>query len=183
MVCLRYQWDLGDARVVAQVDATYMDDHYFQLKELPCWQGKSAYTLSNARLSYASADESWRVELFVNNLTDEEYRTMAFDLAGEPSVGGFWPGGKLFMVYHVGGVCPSITVGLSSVCFPRRKAGFLNEYKKRCRKIKNATATHSHNFAREVVDKFAAESKADKTAIVWVDDKGQEENGQLFKAQ
>jgi len=85
---LRYQWDLGDARVVAQLDATYMDDHYFQLKNSPVGK-ESAYTLSNARLSYASADESWRVELFVNNLTDEEYRTMAFDLAGEPSVGGF----------------------------------------------------------------------------------------------
>ncbi|WP_353405699.1 AMP-binding protein [Pseudoteredinibacter isoporae] len=46
-------------------------------------------------------------------------------------------------------------------------------------KDQNATATH-YNFAREVVDKFAAE-QADKTAIVWVDDKGQEETVSFSK--
>lgn len=85
---VRYEWPAFDGAIAAQIDATYMGDHYFQLKNSPVGK-EDAYVLSNARLTYTSPDQSWRVEAFVNNLSDEEYRTMAFDLAGEPSVGGF----------------------------------------------------------------------------------------------
>lgn len=85
---IRYEWPAFDGSVAAQIDATYMGEHFFQLKNSPVAK-EDAYILSNARISYTSPDQSWRVDAFVNNLTDEEYRTMAFDLAGEPSVGGF----------------------------------------------------------------------------------------------
>jgi len=85
---IRYEWQQMGGRMAVQLDATYMDEHYFQLKNSPVAK-EDAYVLSNARISYTSEDESWRVDAFVNNLTDEEYRTMAFDLAGEPAVGGF----------------------------------------------------------------------------------------------
>lgn len=85
---IRYEWPVAAGKVAMQLDATYMDDHHFQLKNSPVGK-EDAYVLSNARVSYTSEDESWRVEAFVNNLTDEEYRTMAFDLSGEPAVGGF----------------------------------------------------------------------------------------------
>lgn len=85
---IRYEWPAFDGSVAAQLDATYMGEHYFQLKNSPVAK-EDAYILSNARVSYTSPDQSWRVDAFVNNLTDEEYRTMAFDLAGEPAVGGF----------------------------------------------------------------------------------------------
>jgi iron complex outermembrane receptor protein len=84
----RYEWGVGDGMVAAQYDFTYMGEHYFQLKNSPVGREED-YTLSNLRLTYTTADESWSVAGFVNNLTDEEYRLMVFDLAGDPSVGGF----------------------------------------------------------------------------------------------
>ncbi|NIB40175.1 TonB-dependent receptor [Pseudomaricurvus alkylphenolicus] len=85
---VRYEWPVGAGMVAVQADFTYMDDHYFQLKNSPVG-AEDAYTLSNARVSYTSEDDTWVVAAFVNNLTDEEYRTMVFDLAGTPAEGGF----------------------------------------------------------------------------------------------
>jgi len=85
---LRYEWSALEGTLAVQADFTYMDDHFFQIKNSPVG-AEDAYTLSNARVSYTSADDSWGVAAFVNNVTDEEYRQMAFDLAGTAAQGGF----------------------------------------------------------------------------------------------
>lgn len=85
---VRYEWPVFDGMVAVQADFTYMDDHYFQLKNSPVG-AEDAYTITNARVSYTSANETWVLAGFVNNLTDKEYRSMVFDLAGTPAAGGF----------------------------------------------------------------------------------------------
>ncbi len=85
---IRYEWNIGRGSLAAQYDFNYMDDHFFQLKNSPVGE-EDAYTLSNVRLTYATDDGNWRASAFVNNVTDEEYRLMVFDLAGSPAQGGF----------------------------------------------------------------------------------------------
>ena len=85
---IRYQWDMMGGSMAAQYDFNYMDDHFFQLKNSPVGT-QDAYVVSNVRLSWTSASQAWLVAAYVNNVTDEEYGRMAFDLAGPPSGGGF----------------------------------------------------------------------------------------------
>lgn len=85
---IRYAWDFAGGSLSAQYDFNYMDDHFFQLKNSPVGSQES-YVVSNVRLTYTTADEAWSVTGFVNNVTDEEYKRMVFDLAGTPAQGGF----------------------------------------------------------------------------------------------
>lgn len=85
---VRYEWPALAGTLAVQADFTYMDDHYFQLKNSPVGL-EDAYTITNARVSYTSADDTWVLAGFVNNLSDREYRSMVFDLAGTPAEGGF----------------------------------------------------------------------------------------------
>ncbi len=70
-----------------------MDDHFFQLKNSPVGQ-QDAYVISNVRVGYTTGN--WNVTAFVNNLTDEEYSQMVFDLAGTPAGGGFGMAEKFY---------------------------------------------------------------------------------------
>jgi iron complex outermembrane receptor protein len=85
---VRYEWDFMDGFMAVQLDATYLSEHYFQLKNAPVGL-QNGYILSNARVSYTNAEDSWTVAVFVNNLADKEYRTMALDLSGTPAQAGF----------------------------------------------------------------------------------------------
>jgi len=85
---VRYEWEAMEGYVAAQFDTTFLSSHYFQLKNSPVGR-QSSYALSNARLSYTNAKDTWTISAFVNNLTDKEYRTMAFDLSGTPAQAGF----------------------------------------------------------------------------------------------
>lgn len=85
---VRYEWAAFNGMVAGQLDFNYMDEHYFQLKNSPVGK-EDAYTVFNARVSWESEKGDWGLAAFVNNLTDEEYRTMVFDLAGTPAEGGF----------------------------------------------------------------------------------------------
>lgn len=84
----RYEWEALNGLVAVQYDATFLSDHFFQLKNAPVGH-QSSYVVSNARVSYTDADDTWTVAAFVNNVTDKEYRTMALDLSGTPAQAGF----------------------------------------------------------------------------------------------
>ena len=58
----------------------YRDDVKFALTDAETVQ-QDAYTLYNASITYTSADETWQVSAYVDNLTDEEYVVQAFDLS------------------------------------------------------------------------------------------------------
>ncbi|MBI57208.1 MAG: hypothetical protein CMN83_02060 [Spongiibacter sp.] len=80
-VISRYQWAAPwGGMLVAQADVSWFDDQYFDSFNSPSHY-EDSYTLVNANLSWLSDDEKWRVMMFGENITDEEYRTFSFDLA------------------------------------------------------------------------------------------------------
>jgi len=75
---LRYSWDALGGTIAIQSDYTWKDDHKFNLAVTPVIE-EDSYGLLNALVSYTSASESWYLSIFAKNLTDEEYRSYAFD--------------------------------------------------------------------------------------------------------
>ncbi|MCP5183672.1 MAG: TonB-dependent receptor [Pseudomonadales bacterium] len=83
---VRYEFSVGAGRMALQYDTMYRSKHYFALTKAPTVT-ENGYTVSNAAVSYTSADEHWVATAFVQNLTDEEYLVQTFDLSG-PDVFG-----------------------------------------------------------------------------------------------
>lgn len=75
--------DLGNLDISS--DLSYRSKTYLEVNSSEIL-AQSAYTLWNAALSFESSDEAWRVSFAVKNITDEEYRTHAFDLSAFPGV-------------------------------------------------------------------------------------------------
>ena len=65
--------------MAAQVDFNYQDETYFDIQNHPIAR-ENGYDVWNARLTYYSADDTWEVSAFVNNLFEEEYRVYSFDV-------------------------------------------------------------------------------------------------------
>jgi len=76
----RYQWSLFGGTAAAQIDFTYVDERNLNAVPHPALVADD-YTVINARLSFTSGNESWQAEIWVENITDEEYVPTAFDLA------------------------------------------------------------------------------------------------------
>jgi len=77
---IRYEWEVMGGHVAVQADAVYRSEHLFALSELDNVT-EDGYVLSNASLTYTSADDKWIASVFVNNLTDKEYLVQTFDLS------------------------------------------------------------------------------------------------------
>ena len=78
---IRYQWPMGGTlAMAAQTDFHYVDEHYLEPNNRD-YLAEDGYFVANARLSLLSQDDRWEVSAWVKNLTDEEYRTAAQDLA------------------------------------------------------------------------------------------------------
>jgi outer membrane receptor protein involved in Fe transport len=69
----------GAAVGLAYLDARYVDDQITG-SDLNPTKTQPSYTLVNARLGLATADERYSLELWARNLTDEEYQQIAFDV-------------------------------------------------------------------------------------------------------
>jgi len=75
---LRYTLPALGGDVTLQVDGFWKDDHNFNLSFTPVIR-EGAYGVANARVIYETPDGRWWGSLFVRNLTDESYRSYAFD--------------------------------------------------------------------------------------------------------
>lgn len=64
----------------AQGSVSYNSDQYFDALNSPS-HFEPGYSVIDGRVSWYSADDKWRVSLFVDNLTNKVYRTYSFDLA------------------------------------------------------------------------------------------------------
>lgn len=74
-----YDWNLGSDLVLrSHLGAKYMSE-YNTGSDLDPQKLQEAYTLVNARLGIGRRDDRWAVELWSQNLTDEEYMQVAFD--------------------------------------------------------------------------------------------------------
>lgn len=77
---LAYETGLSNgATFNAQASFAYKDDLFFGTENNPL-VGQSAYTLFNTRFAYTSPSEQWTFAAFINNLTDERYKTNVSDI-------------------------------------------------------------------------------------------------------
>jgi iron complex outermembrane receptor protein len=89
---LQYSHELGSlGRLIARVDTAFNDDVFALAINAPTNQLDS-YTLSNARLTWRSEDNSWDTSLEVTNLTDEYFEVFGFDQAGSSGTVSRTPG-------------------------------------------------------------------------------------------
>ena len=97
---VRYSWPAFGGQLALQGDFRWTDDQKFNLAVSEITT-EDSYGVLNARLDYTSGDETWSVAIFVNNITDEEYRTFAVDAilffgSGEDVFGPErWVGGNI----------------------------------------------------------------------------------------
>ncbi|WP_102794706.1 TonB-dependent receptor [Bowmanella denitrificans] len=66
-----YEWETDLGLWAARLDYQYQDEYFFDNSNDPLTQVDSEYTV-NASLQLASLDDSWRVQLWAKNLTDEQ---------------------------------------------------------------------------------------------------------------
>ncbi|WP_295803121.1 TonB-dependent receptor [uncultured Microbulbifer sp.] len=71
----RYYMSLGgNGELVFQADYAWQDDHFLQIENDP-YSKHDAYGLANAKVSWHSPSDTYSVEAFARNLTNEEYFT------------------------------------------------------------------------------------------------------------
>jgi outer membrane receptor protein involved in Fe transport len=71
--------DIGsNLRFLASIGAKYTSEYNTKSDLLPAGV-QEAMTLVNGRIGFGSADERWTVEIWGNNLTDEEYNQVVFN--------------------------------------------------------------------------------------------------------
>ncbi len=75
---VRYSWEVFDGEITLQGDANYQSKAFFDILNQPALL-EGAYTVANLRAIY-KANEDWEVSVYVENVTDEEYRVSAFAL-------------------------------------------------------------------------------------------------------
>lgn len=76
----RYQWEAFGGMMSTQVNASYSDSFFYNLRNFTADKFDS-YILVDARLGWSTEDESWNVGLMINNLTNERAGVQGFDLA------------------------------------------------------------------------------------------------------
>ncbi|MBE9538570.1 MAG: TonB-dependent receptor [Proteobacteria bacterium] len=78
---IRYTWDLFGGGLAAQVSANYQSEFFHNARNFTAHEFDS-YTDVKARLSWADGDNLWNVAAYVDNLTDEDYAIIGFDVSG-----------------------------------------------------------------------------------------------------
>ena len=75
---VRYSWPALGGDLALQGDFRWTDNQKFNLA-VSEMATEDSYGIINARLDYTSGSETWSAAIFVNNLTDETYRTFGVD--------------------------------------------------------------------------------------------------------
>jgi outer membrane receptor protein involved in Fe transport len=74
-----YEWDMGSQLMGRfNIGGKYMSE-YNTGSDLDAEKLQDAYTVFNARFGLGSQNGRWMVELWANNLTDEDYVQVGFD--------------------------------------------------------------------------------------------------------
>ena len=77
---VRKEWSVGTGRMAAQVSANHVGEEYFNLVNSEATQAGD-YTLTDFRLSYFNADDTWEASLSVKNVFDERPVTYGYDIS------------------------------------------------------------------------------------------------------
>lgn len=78
----RYEWPetFFGGTISLQASANYVSSFYHNIRNFES-QKLSSYIVGNTRVSWASSDERWLGTVFVNNIADERYRNIGFDVS------------------------------------------------------------------------------------------------------
>jgi iron complex outermembrane receptor protein len=77
----QYEFEVGNGTLTPRIDVSFQDDIFANATNAPT-NFIESYTLVNARLTWRSVNEDWRIALEATNLTDEYYYVTLFDLWG-----------------------------------------------------------------------------------------------------
>ena len=77
----RYEWASFGGLMSVEADAKWNGAQYLELINAPV-DLQRPYTLSNARIGFATGDGNWDFSAFVRNLADTRYRIYNLDLSG-----------------------------------------------------------------------------------------------------
>jgi iron complex outermembrane recepter protein len=75
---LRKEWTFNAGHFSVQGDFKYVASRYFKSINHPALK-EDSYTVGNVKIGFESPDRRWSVALFARNVTDTEYRVMAFE--------------------------------------------------------------------------------------------------------
>jgi iron complex outermembrane receptor protein len=76
---IQYDYDIGPGTVSGRFDGSYRSSIFTETSNGP-WSEIDSRFLGNARLSYTTADEDWRVSLEVQNVFDKYYYLSVSDI-------------------------------------------------------------------------------------------------------
>jgi len=77
---VQYDYDIGPGTIGARFDGSYRSEIFTDTFNTP-WSRIDSRFLGNARLTYTTADEDWRVSLEVQNLFDKYYFQSVSDIS------------------------------------------------------------------------------------------------------
>jgi iron complex outermembrane recepter protein len=77
----RYEWASFGGLMSIEADAKWNKEQYLELINAPV-DLQPSYTLSNARVGFATGNGEWEFSAFVKNLADTRYRIYNLDLSG-----------------------------------------------------------------------------------------------------
>ncbi len=90
---IRYQWpqQLLGGSVSTQASFNYASSFYDNIRNFDASKLPS-YTIANVRLDWVSGDDKWEAAFFVNNVADERYYTIGYDLSNATGANSLVPG-------------------------------------------------------------------------------------------
>ncbi len=90
---VRYHWPTSvlGGNVALQVSVTHSSDFYDNIRNFDASR-LNGYTVGNARATWISADDKWELSAAVQNLTDERYYTIGYDLSNATGSNSLVPG-------------------------------------------------------------------------------------------
>jgi len=70
-----------DTTVAFQIDGNYKSDHFFDVSNIDVSR-QGGYTVSNARIGWASENKNLELSLWAKNIFEKEYQVYSFDFTG-----------------------------------------------------------------------------------------------------
>jgi iron complex outermembrane receptor protein len=90
---LRYRWpqEVFGGSIAARADFNYSASFYDNIRNFDA-SLMPEYVIGNVRLDWTSGDEHWLASFFINNLADERYYTIGYDLSNATGSNSLVPG-------------------------------------------------------------------------------------------
>lgn len=89
----RYQWprEVFGGHIATHADFNYSASFYDNIRNFDASK-MPEYVIGNVRLDWASGDEQWLASFFINNIADERYYTIGYDLSNATGSNSLVPG-------------------------------------------------------------------------------------------